>query len=130
MSKFRDFEKYEVFEDGKIWSYSHKKWLKPIKGPNGYQIVHLSDNEGKIKWYYVHRVIWESITGEPIPKDYEINHISEAKDENSITNLELVSHKQNCNWGTRNIRAGKGVSKANTNNPKRSKKLVRLRMVN
>ena len=123
MSKFRNFEKYEVFEDGRIWSYKTKRFLKPIKGPNGYQIVHLSDNEGKIKWYYVHRVIWESITGEPIPENLEINHISENKTENMITNLELVSHKQNCNWGTRNIRAGKGVSKANTNNPKRSKKV-------
>ena len=30
MSKFRDYDKYEVFEDGRIWSYKSKKFLKPI----------------------------------------------------------------------------------------------------
>ena len=29
MSKFRNFEKYEVYEDGRIWSYKTNKWLKP-----------------------------------------------------------------------------------------------------
>lgn len=118
---YKDFNKYEVFENGRIWSYKTKRFLKPVKGPNGYQQVHLSDNEGKIKWYYLHRVVWEAVTGSPIPKGYEINHISEAKDENFFENLQLVSHKENCNYGTRNLRAAKGVSKANTNNPKRSK---------
>ena len=117
---FRDFTKYEVYPDGKIWSYSHKKWLKPIIDNNGYQRVFLSDNEGKRKWYFVHRVVWEAVTGSPIPENLEINHRSEVKTENSITNLELVSHKDNCNWGTRTERAAKGISKANTNG-KRSK---------
>lgn len=121
MSKFRDYDKYEVYEDGRIWSYSHKKWLKPGKCPSGYQQVCLSDNEGKIKWYLLHRVIWEAVTGEPIPKDYEINHISEDKTENFFANLQLISHKENVNWGTRNYRAGKSISKALTNNKKLSK---------
>ena len=119
MSKFRDYDKYEVYDDGRIWSYKTKRFLKPILDKNGYQYVHLSDNEGKIKWYLLHRVVWEAVTGEPIPSNMEINHISENKEENFFANLQLVSHKENCNWGTRNKRA----SKSNTNNPKRSKQV-------
>ena len=111
MSKFRNFEKYEVYEDGRIWSYKSKKFLKPFTKKDGYQQVHLSDNEGKIKWYYVHRVVWESVTGEPIPEGYEINHRSEVKTENMITNLELVSHKENLNYGSRTERQAKSLSR-------------------
>lgn len=108
---FRNYSNYEVYPDGKIWSYSHKKFLKPATTKYGYQQVKLYDNEGKMKRYYLHRVVWESVTGAPIPKGYEINHISEAKDENFFANLELVSHKENINFGTRNDR----IAKANTN---------------
>ena len=121
MCKFRGFEKYEVFEDGSIWSYKTKRFLKPGKCPSGYQQVSLSDNEGKIKWYLLHRVVWEAVTGEPIPQGYEINHIDERKDNNARSNLQLVSHKQNLNYGTRNVRAGKSLTKVLTNNKKLSK---------
>ena len=107
MSKFRDYDKYEVYEDGRIWSYSRKKFLKPKTDKDGYQIVCLSDNECKRKWYKVHRVVWEAVTGEPILENLEINHISEIKTENFFENLQLVSHKENCNYGTRNERARK-----------------------
>ena len=111
MSKFRDFEKYEVFEDGRIYSYCTKKFLKPHTNQYGYQRVYLYNNEGNGKLYMVHRVVWEAVTGEPIPKGYEINHIDENKDNNSKSNLELTSHKQNINWGSRNTRIAKSLSK-------------------
>ena len=108
---YKDFTKYEVFEDGRIWSYKTKRFLKPSTEKNGYQRVCLVDNEGKKKSYLLHRVVWESVTGEPIPEGYEINHRSEDKTENMVTNLELVSHKQNINYGSRNKRSAKSQSK-------------------
>ena len=117
MPKFRDYDKYEVYEDGRIYSYWTNKFLKPETKKDGYQRVILTDNEGKRKRYYLHRVVYESVTGEPIPKGFEINHRSEVKTENMISNLELLSHKQNMNYGSRNARA----SKSKTNNSKRSK---------
>ena len=98
--KFRDYTKYEVFEDGRIWSYSHKKFLKPETTKKGYQQVMLTDNEGNAKMYYLHRVVYEAVTGEPIPQGMQINHRSEVKTENMITNLELMTPKQNINYGT------------------------------
>ena len=114
---FRNYSKYEVFEDGRIWSYSHKKFLKPMTKKNGYQIVCLVDNEGNKKWYYVHRVVWEAVTGEPIPSNMQINHRNEIKTSNMISNLELMSPKQNINYGSGIERS----AKARTNDPKRSK---------
>lgn len=104
---FKDFTKYEVYPDGKIWSYSQKKWLKPMTKKDGYQQVCLVDNDGKKKLYLLHRVVWEAVTGSPIPEGYEINHRSEVKTENFVENLQLLTHKQNLNYGTRNSRASK-----------------------
>ena len=116
---FKDYTKYEVYPDGRIWSYSRNKWLKPQTRPNGYQQVCLSDNNGNAKWYLLHRVVWEAVTGEPIPEGYEINHISEIKTSNFFENLQLLSHKENINFGTRTIRS----AKEQRNNPNRSKQV-------
>lgn len=96
---FKDFTKYEVFEDGRIWSYKTKKFLKPTT-KNGYKVVCLYDNEGNMKQYLLHRVIYESITGSPIPEGLQVNHIDENKENNNITNLNLMTPKENSNWGT------------------------------
>ena len=108
---FRNYSKYEVYEDGRIYSYKKKKFLKPATRKDGYQIVSLTDNEGKQKTYYLHRVVWEAVTGKQIPQGYEINHISEVKKSNMITNLELLTHKENNNYGSRNSRAAEALSK-------------------
>lgn len=97
---YRNFTKYEVYEDGKIWSYSHKKWLKPATEKNGYKQVTLYDNEGKRKTYYLHRVVYEAVSGEPIPDDLEVNHRNEDKTDCSFENLNLLTHKDNINCAT------------------------------
>ena len=104
---FKDYTKYEVYPNGRIWSYSQKKWLKPMTRKDGYQQVCLVDNEGKKKMYLLHRIVYEAVTGEPIPNNLQINHRSEVKTENFFANLELVSPKQNLNFGSRNARAAK-----------------------
>ena len=119
MSKFRNFEKYEVFEDGRIWSYKSNKFLKPVSDKDGYQMVCLYDNEGKGKNYKVHRVVWEAVTGSPILEGMQCNHISEDKMDNRFCNINILSPKENSNFGTRNRR----IAEANTNNPKRSKQV-------
>ena len=115
---FRNYLNYEVLDDGKIWNYNTKKFLKPTTNHNGYQRVSLVDNEGKRKWYFVHRIVWEAVTGSPIPKGMQINHRNEIKTDNRFfENLELVTPKQNCNFGSRNARISKSkkgiIPKAN-----------------
>lgn len=106
---FRDYTKYEVFDDGRIYSYKSNRFLKPTKNNRGYYWVSLFDNNGEGKNYPVHKVVYESIKGE-ILEGYEINHKSERKDENFIANLELVDRKTNCNYGTRNERIAKKLT--------------------
>ena len=117
---FRDFKKYEVFEDGRVWSYASNKWMKPYLHPSGYYYIVLSDNDGKIKNYRVHRVVYESVTSQPIPEGMEVNHINEIKTDNRFENLNLMTRQENNNWGTRNERA----RKTNINNPMRSKQVA------
>ena len=111
MSKFRNYDKYEIYEDGRIFSYWTNKFLKQETTKCGYQRVRLVDNEGKQKRYQVHRIVYETFSGSPIPEGMQCNHISEDKSDNRFCNINLLTPKENCNWGSRNSR----VAKANTN---------------
>lgn len=111
MSKFRNYEKYEIYEDGRIWSYKYKKFLKPKIEKKGYQRVRLTDNEGKAKMYLVHRVVFEAVSGKPIPENLEVNHINEDKTDNRFCNLNLLTHKDNVNYGTGISRRAESISK-------------------
>ena len=122
--KFRDYDNYEIYEDGRIFSYFTKKFLKPATNKDGYQVVGLIDNNGKRKKYLVHRVIYEVFSGEQIPEGMQCNHIDEDKTNNQKSNINLMTPKENVNWGTRTERASKSISKALTNNPKRSKAMT------
>lgn len=107
---FRDYTKYEIFVDGRIWSKKSKKFLKPQTTRNGYQKVCLFDNEGKRHQEYVHRITWMAVNGVwEIPKCYDIHHCDEDKMNNQIANLLLCSHQENLNFGTRNERVSKAM---------------------
>lgn len=98
---FKNYTKYEIFEDGRVYSYASKRFLKPRKNDKrgGYNYISLSDNSGEIKNYRLHKVIYEAIKGE-IPEGLDVNHIDEDKTNNSISNLNLMTRKDNINWGS------------------------------
>lgn len=70
------------------------KTLKLHKAPNGYMQIRLGQ-----KTYLAHRIVWEAFNG-PIPAGMHINHINEKKDDNRLENLNLMTPKENHNWGT------------------------------
>lgn len=107
-------EKYWASNWGRIKSLNYRNTgieqvLRPAKNSTGYLQVILSNN-GKNKMSLVHRLVWEAFNG-PIPEGMQINHINEDKTDCSLTNLSLVSPKENINWGTRNKRVAKSLSK-------------------
>lgn len=51
------------------------------------------------KNYYVHRLVWSAFNGQ-IPEGLQVNHKNEIKTDNRLSNLNLMTPKENTNWGT------------------------------
>jgi hypothetical protein len=119
---------YKVSNFGRVKTLYHGKEriLKPYKAYNGYLLVNLW-KDGKKKNYRIHRLVYEAFVG-IIPKwipteksdtKLEINHKDEKRDNNCLWNLELITQRQNGEYGSRN----KKISISMTNNVLTSKKV-------
>lgn len=119
---------YDVSNWGRVrsWIDNHgnrrtePKILKPIpiKTRGGYFTVGLCKN-GWQKNFKVHRLVAEAFLPNPLNLP-QINHKDECKTNNCVWNLEWCDCKYNQNYGTRNTR----VSKAKTNHPSNSKRVM------
>ena len=90
---------YEVSNMGHIKSvYRYKKILKPMISNSGYKRVDLF-KKGVRKQVSVHRIVAEVFVANPFNKTF-VNHKNEIKTDNRADNLEWVTHKENCNYGT------------------------------
>ena len=98
LGRVRSLDRLVKHKDGHIQK-APGKTLKPSVSKTGYHQVVLS-KDGIEKPFYVHRLVWASFNGE-IPKELEINHIDEDKSNNSLSNLNLLSHQANNIWGTK-----------------------------
>lgn len=106
--KLSNFSNYVIYpKQGLIWSIISNKFIG-CKDKNGYWNIALYGDNGEILNSKIHRVIWVAVNGE-IPKGYEVNHIDENPSNNCIDNLNLLTHQENMNWGTRNERIGKAL---------------------
>ena len=111
--EWRPVKGYESLYDVSNWGrmrslkFGKVRVLKPCKGKDGYFRVGLR-KVGKYKCFLVHRLVWEAFNGS-IPEGYEINHIDENKHNNRLDNMNLLTHRQNMNWGT-------GIKKRSENN--------------
>lgn len=99
---------YQVSNLGRVKRITTGKILKPNVVRNYFRIRLCK--EGCYKNISIHRLVYETFVGE-IPEGMQVNHINERKNDNRLENLNLMTPKQNTNWGTRNERI---VSK-NTN---------------
>jgi hypothetical protein len=92
----KNFEnRYLVNENGQIFSILKGKILKPMSHKLGYLYYDLRKDK-KRKLYYVHRLVSEHFIDNPLSKKY-VNHIDGNKKNNSISNLEWVTSKENVN---------------------------------
>ena len=112
-----NYEGYQVSNLGRVKSLERidargyrlkEKILKP-KLVRGYYQVCLFKQAIKKK-YLVHRLVWSAFNGS-IPEGLQVNHINEIKSDNRLENLNLMTPKENTNWGTRNERSAKNRSK-------------------
>lgn len=98
--------KYEISNYGRIKSVQYKteKILKPNKKKNGYLEIGLMIEPNVRKWFLIHRLVMEIFYPINNSNMFEVNHKDENKENNRIDNLEWVTSKENCNYGTRNFR--------------------------
>lgn len=122
------YENYKVSNLGRIMSVNYRrtgkaKLMTPVDNGRGYLRVCFFKNEIS-KMFYIHRLVAETFIPNPdnLP---QVNHIDEDKTNNCVENLEWVTAKENTNYGTRNERAGKTISKLQING-KLSKKVLQF----
>lgn len=84
---------YLVYADGKVFSERAKKFLKPRPDKQGYLRVCFRI-DGKSIDKQIHRLVAELFIREP-KKDEVVNHLDFNKANNDISNLELVTQKEN-----------------------------------
>ena len=88
-----DHPHYGVTNDGKVYSYTSRKWLKQHSMKKGYMRVGLSD-KGKTKIFLVHRLVAREFV-ENIDNKPHVNHIDNDRKNNNASNLEWVTNKEN-----------------------------------
>lgn len=124
----KDYEGlYQVSNHGRVRSLGHYTLMKngrtrfhigkviiPHHYSNGYLFVCLS-KRGIYKQILLHRLVLITFNG--IKNGYEVNHIDENKENNRLDNLEWVTHRYNCNYGTRNIRCKENSDFRGEKNP-------------
>jgi hypothetical protein len=101
--QIKEYPEYVINDKGII--KRNGKVRKPTITPKGYLRIRLSNNN-VVKNFFVHRLVYETFIGD-IPNGYYVNHIDENKQNNSIDNLNLMTNKENDNWGTRNSKIGR-----------------------
>ena len=103
------YPNYTISDKGEIVNINTNKELKPYIRNDGYVIISLSKGGKKYKCY-LHRLVAETFIPNPdnLP---QVNHKDENKSNNCVSNLEWITPKDNCNYGTRNERQGLGHSK-------------------
>ena len=104
--------KYQVSNTGQVRSLNYngtgkKQILKGGTTIHGYKQVILY-KDGKHKRYSVHRLVAQAFIPNPnnLP---QVNHKDENKTNNVAWNLEWISPKDNCNYGTRNKRRSEAM---------------------
>lgn len=102
-------DKYKVNKLGQVKNTKTNKILKQSLN-RGYLQVCLTD-KGK-HTLKVHRIMALTFLGKKPNKNVQVNNIDENKLNNSLSNLEYVSPKENSNYGTRNRRMAASLGRS------------------
>lgn len=93
---------YQIDIYGNVWSFKKSKEiiLKPQRMKNGYRTIGLKKN-GIGKTFLIHRLVAIAFIDNPENKP-EVNHINGNKNDNTVSNLEWVTHSENMTHGFEN----------------------------
>lgn len=94
-----NYPNYEVSNLGNVKSliFNKEKILKPTNNLRGYLFINLTNNIG-IKARKIHQLVAEAFLNHtPCGMKLVINHINHNKIDNRLSNLEVVTHRENSN---------------------------------
>lgn len=95
MFKIPGYSNYTINEQGEVWSNTSSKFMTPVdKNGKGYLGFNLTDDTGKSKNVYLHRLLMLTFKPTNLP-NMEVNHIDTNPSNNSLDNLEWVTRAQN-----------------------------------
>lgn len=89
----KEYNRYEVNQNGEIRHINRRHILKPQKNKNGY--VYVTFNiQGQRKHFAVHRIVANAFVPNPLNLK-EVNHKDYNKENNCANNLEWISSSAN-----------------------------------
>ena len=117
---------YEVYEDGRIFSYKSNKFMQPFSLGGTYFGVTIDR-----KPEYVHRIVANCFLPNPDNKE-SVNHINGIKSDNRVENLEWMTLKENINYsfkvlGRKTLTKSNFEGKKHTEETKNKIRLARLK---
>lgn len=106
-----NFSRYLISDTGLVYSLISDKLVQQVDiNGRGYLLARIYNDDGKLKQMRIHRLVYMAHKG-AIPDGMQINHKDECKTNNCIENLEVVTCKQNINYGTANKRRAKSIKR-------------------
>jgi DNA-directed RNA polymerase II subunit RPB2 len=89
------YTRYKASKIGEIYSTNIKRLCRITILPNGYHKIKLKDDNNVYKDLYIHVIVAMTYLNYTPSENYVINHIDGNKGNNSIDNLEVITHKDN-----------------------------------
>jgi hypothetical protein len=104
-----DENKYDFKEDG-IYSKTQNKKINGYKigTAKKYNQFKFICTDGKQKSLYIHVALWIHFNGE-IPDGMELSHKDENTSNNVLSNLEIMTHIDNMNYGETQLRKANSI---------------------
>ena len=101
--KIEGFENYEIDTEGNVYNLKTNKKVEAYIADHGYYKIHMVDNDGNLKNIPLHRVLALTFLKREPGKNY-VNHKDGNKTNNSLSNLEWCSNRENLRHWAKKLR--------------------------
>jgi hypothetical protein len=122
MKQIIKYPNYYVTEDGKVFSSTSNKYLKPSFDQQGYARVGLYVGNYRNKTIKIHRLVAETYLPNPMNKT-DVNHINGIKSDNRLENLEWATRSENIKHAFKN-----GLKTISTKQKERFGKMIKSQL--
>ena len=94
--------KYQIYNNGQVWSYVKNRWMTACKTKRGYLLYCLQDAAGNVRTEYVHRLLAQNFIVNGPLNGYEIHHKDHNQQNNSLDNLIIMAPREHVQFHKKN----------------------------